>query len=100
DHTGVIRAAYANAKNFTNPLLAEAAALLAGIRTAIDLKFDNVVYNGLIRSISNWETSLFPRQANFGAHNLAKWCSQMNVLGSINCSLLPLSLVCMDSVLP
>ncbi|PON65210.1 hypothetical protein PanWU01x14_119160, partial [Parasponia andersonii] len=46
DHKGVIRAAYANVVNFTNPLLAEAAALLAGIRTAIFLKFDYVVFDG------------------------------------------------------
>ncbi|PON72891.1 hypothetical protein TorRG33x02_250760 [Trema orientale] len=129
DHTGKIISAFANRVNFTDAQVVEAASLLDGIRLALDQNYNYVVlegdcsqvYQGLLgdmenigwdvrsllldsqhflQSIGTWEVSVIARSANFGAHNLAKWCYNNNALGFINCNLVPGSVLCMDLHVP
>ncbi|PON49491.1 Ribonuclease H-like domain containing protein [Trema orientale] len=118
DSSGFILAAYARPTTFFDPLLAEIAAFLEGIRLVLDLGMDTVVFEGdceviansikstseelnwdarsmlmdckaLLQQLQVWEVCSVPREANKTAHNLAKWSSDVNTFGLFKASALP-----------
>ncbi|PON67917.1 hypothetical protein PanWU01x14_099140 [Parasponia andersonii] len=55
-----------------------------GIKVASLLAIVTVTEEEDQERVHMWDASLVPRTANNGAHNLAKWCSDYNVIDSIN----------------
>ncbi|PON59344.1 Ribonuclease H-like domain containing protein [Trema orientale] len=125
DSRGTVVLAGSNFFHFEDVLVAESAALLAGIRLTIDNGFTNVIFEvdcdavakaihgsmddltweartvlsdckNLLQQLDMWEVDWIPRSANASAHNLAKWCSQSNVSGLIPFCNSPFSLCTRD----
>ncbi|PON66040.1 Ribonuclease H-like domain containing protein [Parasponia andersonii] len=127
---GELQFLYANAYSsffeFDDPIVAESATLLEGIRLARDHGFRHVAFevgckvvakaiskhvkdlpweiqsltmecNMLLHDFDIWEIEWIPREINTTAHNLAIWCTEFNVSGLIQVSTIP-SYVCNSDV--
>ncbi|POO01226.1 Ribonuclease H-like domain containing protein [Trema orientale] len=121
DDTGNIVLAKSAFFHFEDPLVAESAAFLEGIRLAVDNGLNHVLFEvdceavalalkgamedvsweahsllldcrNLLRQITSWEIEWIPRVIKTGPHNLAIWCRNRRTSGLIQTACLPFSI--------